>query len=446
MRRLLVFISSLTLVACGGGGSSSLGGGPQTGSDACSNTAQKQFVYDAMLDWYLWNDLLPANPDLTQYATPEAMVVALRAFSPDLGNGPVDRFSGINDAATEQAFFDEGQYEGFGFTHRFEDPGFTDWRVRNVYVDSPAYRAGMRRGMQIVALNGRTIAEINAAEGLNAVLDTGTVEFTLSGLPDAVVITEGLVTIDPVRNARIIPGPGGQNIGYFELQTFISTADAQFNPVFDDFFNANVSDVIIDMRYNRGGLVTTAELLGDYLGGRVAEGEVFASTEFNADRAPQNNRTELFENRTNALNLNQFVLISTQDDTASASELIANGLDPHVSVGIVGERTAGKPVGQVAIDFCDKVLRPISFQIKNSLGFGDYFDGLPADCAAPDDINFPIGDDADPNVVAALSWLANRSCPAAAAAPGGFEKPLRRFAQPPEFYTGSPEREWAGAL
>ncbi|MDJ0698595.1 MAG: S41 family peptidase [Woeseiaceae bacterium] len=445
MRHLLVFLASLTVVACGGG-DSSLSGGPETGTDACSDTGQKQFVYDAMRAWYLWNDLLPTNLDLSQYATAEELVFAMRAFSPDLGNGPVDRFSGIRDAATEQAFFDEGQYEGYGFTHRFEDPGFTDWRVRNVYVDSPAYRAGMRRGMQIIGLNGRTIAEINAAEGLNAVLDTGTVEFTLSGLPGPVVITEDIVTIDPVRNARIIPGPGGQNIGYFELQTFISTADPQFNQVFNDFLNANVSDVIIDMRYNRGGLVTTAELLGDYLGGQVADGLVFSNTEFNADQAPRNDRTELFENLANSLNLNQFVLIATQEDTASASELIANSLDPHVSVGIVGERTAGKPVGQVAIDFCDKVLRPVSFKITNSLGFGDYFDGLPEDCDAPDDIDFPIGDDADPNVIAALSWLENRSCPAAAAAPGGFQKPVRRVVQPLEFYTGSPEREWAGAL
>ncbi len=444
MRHLLVFLASLTAVACGGG-DSSLSGGPQTGTDACSDTGQKQFVYDAMLDWYLWNDLLPTNLDLSQYATAEELVFAMRAFSPDLGNGPVDRFSGIRDAATEQEFFDEGQYQGYGFTHRFEDPGFTDWRVRNVYVDSPAFRAGMRRGMQIIALNGRTIAEINAAEGLNAVLDTGSVQFTLSGLPNPVVITEDIVTIDPVRNLRIIPGPGGQNIGYFELQTFISTADPQFNQVFTDFLSANVSDVIIDMRYNRGGLVTTAELLGDYLGGDVANGLVFSNTEFNADRAAQNNRTELFENLANSLNLNQFVLIATEDDTASASELIANSLDPHVSVGIVGERTSGKPVGQVAIDFCDKVLRPISFRITNSLGSGDYFDGLPADCNAPDDIDLPIGDDADPNVIAALSWLENRSCPAAASA-DGFQKPVQRVVQPPELYTGSPEREWAGAL
>ncbi len=445
MRQLLVFIVSLGIVACGGG-SDNLAGGPQTGTDACSIAGQKQFVYEEMLDWYLWNDLLPTDLDLAQYSTAEAMVQDLRRFSPDLGSGPVDRFSGINLQSTEQAFFDEGQYEGFGFNHRFVDPGLTDWRVTNVYVDSPAFRAGMRRGMQIVALNGRTIAEINAAEGLDAVLDTGTVEFTLSGLPNAVVISEDIVTIDPVRNARVIPGPGGQNIGYFELQTFISTADPQFDQVFTDFFNANVSDVIIDMRYNSGGLVTTAELLGDYLGGDVAEGLVFTNTVFNADRAPQNDRTELFERRANSLNLNQFVLISTQARTASASELIANSLDPHVSVGIVGERTLGKPVGQVAINFCDKVLRPISFKITNSLGFGDYFDGLPADCDAPDDINLPIGDDADPNVVAALSWLSDRSCADVAVSPEGSDKIVRRVAQPPEFYAGSPEREWAGAL
>ena len=189
--------------------------------------------------------------------------------------------------------------------------------------------------------------------------------------------------------------------------------------------------------------MTTAELLGDYLGGLVAEGLVFSNTEFNAARAAENDRLELFERRANSLSLVQFVLIASRQ-TASASELVTNGLAPHVAVGIVGDTTFGKPVGQVAIDFCDQVLRPTSFKISNSLGFGDYFDGLPADCQATDDIEIPVGDDADPNVVAALSWLDNRSCPATSA-PGGFLKPQRRPVEREPGPVRRPERQFAGA-
>jgi len=64
--------------------------------------------------------------------------------------------------------------------------------------------------------------------------------------------------------------------------------------VFTEFRNAGVTDVILDLRYNGGGLVSTAEMLGDFLGGDVAENLVFSRTEFNADRAAANNRTSFF--------------------------------------------------------------------------------------------------------------------------------------------------------
>ena len=114
------------------------------------------------------------------------------------------------------------------------------------------------------------------------------------------------------------------------------------------------------------------------------------------------------------MSLSRLVVV-TSDRTASASELVINGMEPHVEVTVVGDRTFGKPVGQIGLSFCGAVLRLTAFQTVNADGFGDYFDGLPADCPVTDDLTVPVGDAADPNVAAALAYLATGACPPAPA-------------------------------
>jgi len=258
-----------------------------------------------------------------------------------------------------------------------------------------------------------------------------------------VVITKDIVTIDPVPQSRIIDAGGGRMVGYLELATFVSTADPALDTVFEQFNAAGVNDVIIDLRYNGGGLVSTAELLGDFFGGDVAENLIFSKTNFNADRAADYNDIEFFDRLANSVSLSRLVVIATRG-TASASELVTNGMEPHVEVAIVGDRTFGKPVGQVGFEFCEKILRPTAFQTVNADDFGDYFDGLPVDCAAADDLNVPVGADNDPNMIAALAYLDTGACPVAAV-PGGASKPGVSRDMPRPDRHGPPWREFAGA-
>jgi len=443
MRKFIVTLSAMLVAAC----SSSDGS-----NDVCSIEAQNQFVLDNMRAWYFWNDLLPAQVDISQFATPDDLLAFLTTFSPDLTpddgiDNPVDRFSFINTAAADQAFFEEGEFEGFGFSSRFVAEN--DLRLSRVFFDSPANRAGLARGQQIIALNGRTIAEIEANEGVSAVLDLSPLEFTMremDGTEFTVEITQDIVTIDPVPQSRIIVDPSGVRppVGYMELATFISTADAKMDTVFADFRAQGVNDVILDLRYNGGGLVSTSELLGDLLGGDVAENLVYSNTVFNELRAPANNSTEFFERRGNSMSLVRLVVIASRN-TASASELVINGMDPHVEVAIVGDDTFGKPVGQVGLQFCEKILRPTAFQTLNADDFGDYFFGLPVDCAAPDDLDVAVGADNDPNIEAALSYLDTGGCPAAAV-PGAQFKLQVEQAVPRLELRGTPAREFANAL
>jgi carboxyl-terminal processing protease len=450
MRKILVFLVSALLVAgCGGGSSSSFdNGGSQP--TACSNAGQKQFVLDALYDWYLWNDLLPANIDIADYASPEELVfVVTTLYGPQDGTGaPIDRWSSVGSLQADQEYFGEGRYEGFGFSWREENG---EMRMTGVFSGSPADDAGIARGQTVVSLDGRSYADIVANEGIGAFFDNNdTVEFAMQRL-DATTytasVTKDIVTIDAVPQSRIISlGEGVPPVGYIEFRAFISTADAAFDQIFGDFIAAGVKDVILDMRYNGGGLVRTAELLGDYLGGFANDGLVFSETEFNADRNPEftlNERLSYFARQANSIDLTRLIVVASRS-TASASELVSNALAPYADVWIVGDNTYGKPVGQVGIEFCEKILRPTSFRTLNADGYGDYFDGLPVDCPADDVLEVPVGADNDPNVVAALSISESGGCPVTMA-PQGAQAP---FVQPDIRYPyvrGNIAREEAGA-
>ena len=97
-------------------------------------------------------------------------------------------------------------------------------------------------------------------------------------------------------------------------------------------------------------------------------------------------------------------------------------MEPHVDVSIVGSVTRGKPVGQLGIPFCDKILRPTAFETVNADDEGGYFGGLPVDCPVLDDVLIPIGDDSDPNLTAALFLLENGACPTPPLAVQGLQK------------------------
>ena len=111
--------------------------------------------------------------------------------------------------------------------------------------------------------------------------------------------------------------------------------------------------------------------------------------------------------------------------------------------GIVGDNTFGKPVGQIGLEFCEKIMRPTAFRLANADGEGDYFDGLPVDCAAADDLSVPIGADMDPNMVAAMSLLNTGACPVVALPGGQFKLEAGIDAPPPQRqpHDGRPERD-----
>jgi carboxyl-terminal processing protease len=163
-------------------------------------------------------------------------------------------------------------------------------------------------------------------------------------------------------------------------------------------------------------LISTAELMGDLLGGNRATSEVFDFTTFRPEKA-SSNRTKRFSPRSQSVSPVKIAFIAT-GSTASASELVINGFLPYFGNGIalVGGNTFGKPVGQIGIDraACDDRLRVVAFSDQNGRSEGFFYDGLadkvPVTCQAGDDFTKPLGDPQEASVARALDFLAGRAC------------------------------------
>ncbi len=200
------------VVGCGGDG-----GGPAAGNGAatgCSVAAQRQAVHDLMVEWYFFNDVLEQQQkytglNLNTFPSAQDLLTFLRYRPQEFDRG----FSFITTPAADAQFFGEGQFVGFGFGSKFVDaPVNADLRLTQVFSASPAAAAGFQRGQRIVAIDGRTIAEINQAEGLGAALGAADVGVTRTFLirdPDPgvadfeVAVAKALVTIDPVPSTAI---------------------------------------------------------------------------------------------------------------------------------------------------------------------------------------------------------------------------------------------------
>jgi len=407
----LAFGFGLLLAACGGGSSSDPDPGVQPPPDECSIAGQNLAIYETMQEFYLWYEELP-ELDPTTFETQEALIDALR-FE------PLDRFSFINPAETEEAFFGFGEFVGIGFRSRATEQVQV---VSDVFENSPAEAGGLERGSVILAVDGVPIAEVlEQPGGFSGALGEAEVGVTVNlefRNPDGQLLqedfTKEVVAIPPVSAARVFQ-LDGQTTGYLVFRNFVEPGVPALDAAFADFRQAGVTQLIVDLRYNGGGLVSVLEHFADLLGSRIAPGALFAQYRYN-DKNLNRNRSFFFEDLApdGALNLDKLVFIST-GATASASEMLINGMPPYVTTATVGAPTFGKPVGQLGFRICENIFRPVSFETVNALGEGDYFDGIPATCPAEDSIEFGFGEAGEASFDAATHWLRFDVCPVTAA-------------------------------
>ena len=426
------------LSGCGGGGGGGGGAPPTSGvpdppvtSNGCSLAERQQWVGAQMNEWYLFPETLPTNLSTAGFTTVSAYLDALTATARAQGR---DRFfTYLTSIAEDAAFFASGETAGFGFRLAY-DSGQQRLFISEAFEGAPALAAGIDRGTEILGIgtsagNIQTIAAIVAAQGtagINAALGPDTPGTSRvfrindsAGTRDVTVAKMDfeLIPVSTRYGAKIIDD-NGRKVGYLNLRTFISTADPALRQAFATFKAQGVTDLIIDLRYNGGGLVSIANLLGDLLGANRTSSDVYSRTVFRDSKSSQNS-TRFFQPQPQSIAPNRIAFIGT-GATASASELVINSMIPYLGnrLALIGSNTYGKPVGQIAIDRtqCDDRLRVIAFATNNRDNQGNYFTGLAnnvqASCKAADDINFPLGDPREASVARALDFLAGRTCTA----------------------------------
>lgn len=482
---LLLIPMWATLTACGGGSGgnsgSPLGGGgtnavfvpgtfqpSATFANQCrtprAGTTDRSGTYVEENNWlrswtnetYLWfNEVTDRDPAATTSVTTYFDLLKTTRVTPS--NQPVDKFHFWMSTEEWEALSTGGVSAGYGA----EFLVLSGTPPRNIVVgfvedNSPASGQFFRGDVVLLvdgqdAINGNTSAVVDALNngifpGAAGQSHTFRVR-NAQGVERNVTVTSASVTRDPVPRVTTFATPSGP-VGYILFNDHISTAEQPLMDAIQSLDNQNVTDLILDLRYNGGGYLDLASELSYMIANTtLTAGQTFERIEFNSKHpsrdpvtgqtltpTPFHDETQGFQGSVAAgldlptLNLSR-VYIITGGDTCSASESIINGLrGVNVQVFIIGSTTCGKPYGFYPTDNCGTTYFTIQFRGENAAGFGDYTDGFsPANtpsasmgtsvpgCSVADDFTRELADPQEARIAAALNLRAsnNATCPVA---------------------------------
>lgn len=403
----------------------------------------QNFIYRAMNVWYLYKPDVPdlangrfatqAELDkfLSNYVTPEdlynqGLTAGFDRFSFITGDYRVllDALAGITKSHGMEyglVYYPNSEVNVFGY-------------VQYVVPGSDAAGKGITRGVIFNTINGSQLT-VNNYQMLSR-QDSYTIGLaTFDGIDitptgQSVTLNKSVLTENPIHLAAVLQ-PEGQKIGYLMYNGFTSDFDNELNQAFGQFKSAGITDLVLDLRYNNGGAVRSATYLAGMITGQFT-GQVFYTEHWNPEiqaNFEQNNPEDLIGRFTdrfetgqiiNSLNLSRVYVLTTHG-TASASELVINGLDPYIEVIQVGSTTTGK--FQASSTFYDSApprfgrqgaskrhhyaIQPLIYKSANAVGYTDFINGLPPDVEVYENLaNLgELGDENEPLLAAALNQI-----------------------------------------
>lgn len=411
-------------------------------------------------DTYLWNEALPAYSSFaprqyttaaTDMASLEAALQAITAYAKDPATGSMYEWrSGYTTPL--YSFIAEGniitgRQGSVGLDGTGNDMGLTLAVVNDtaVYVSaveqgSPAAAAGITRGMRVLTINDQpastksiVLYDLLAGNSLTLVLAKA------DGSLLAASLTKGKYTASPVLKQAVLQ-TGSKQVAYLALARFsdLEKAGPVLDEAFASFTGMGITNMIIDLRYNEGGYVETAEYVANLTAPADANGAVMYAAHYNSlmqagkatilasipyldangQQVMYNGRpatyadadytvagnTYRFEKK-GALSTIKSIVFIVSGATASSSELLINCLKPYADVKLAGSRTFGKPVGFFGIGVDAYTVYLAQFRIVNATGQGDYFNGMEPDIAAVDDVTHDFGDGEEASISAALDYI-----------------------------------------
>lgn len=389
----IIHISMLAIflfLGCGGGDS---------GSKDCSIEGQNRFLYSYMQSWYLWYDTLPVIDDFSTY-TPQTLLKSLKNSE--------DRWSFIME---EKEFEDtyNGRYENFGLSIVSSNGIYT---ISYTLPNSPARKAGIKRGDVILQIDDKNIEDLAKYDPNLDILDNDTIKIktknAITNVTATNTISKSSYTTSPILHYSTIK-TDSLSVGYVVLNTFNYLTTQDLKSVFSYFKSQNIDNIIFDLRYNGGGLTNPISYIGYMLNKNLAN-RVAYRIKYN-QKHTLNNQIEFFDDNANykPFEFENIVFLTTKS-TASASEMLINGISPFVKTYIIGDDTHGKPVGMNVVNSCGKTLFPVTFRYTNANDNSFGYDGLKANCYVEDDIRYSFGDKDEPMLKSGLYYLTNNSC------------------------------------
>ncbi len=413
----------------------------------------QDFVWKGLNLYYLWKDDVPNLAD-NRFESQDQLNSFLKGYPnpADLFNsllyqkGTIDRFSVIYSDYTilEQALTGTNKNNGvdYGLFRKSSQSDEVIGWVRYILPNSDASNKEIQRGDLFYAVNGTPLT----LQNYQSLLANETYTLNLADYDDgnytpngqSVSLTKYEYAENPVYFSDVYEIET-HKIGYLVYNGFYGNYDSQLNNVFGSFQAQGVTDLVLDLRYNSGGLISSASLLASMITGQFT-GEIFAKQQWNSTITNyyiDNGREEELINRftdkltagapLNHLNLNR-VYILTTSSTASASELVINGLTSYINVIQIGGKTTGKNVGSVTLYDSPNygsqnknprhkyAMQPLTLKIANKDGFGDYQLGLAPDVLVSE--NFanmkPLGDPTELFLATAISEITGIPVPPSA--------------------------------
>jgi carboxyl-terminal processing protease len=422
------------------------GGGSGGASASCPLPEQKSWLAGYMDDWYFWYALKPSpDPNDAAFDSIDKFFAAL-LYQGTSATFPKDRWSFLQTSSSFDQFFGEGKTLGYGVSVAgLEVAGQPDQPLRVRYVEPASPAAGqIQRGESIVSINGKTSSELIGANDfslLTPAREGDVISLVVrngAGVERTMSIAAAVFTLTPVSDSATLVTPHGTKVGYVVLKDFISQSLPALDAAFTQFKAAGVHELVLDLRYNGGGLISVAKELASYAVGPAAVDQPFAQLIYN-DKHASSNTVHRFAAKAAALGVAR-VYVLTGQRTCSASELVINGLKPFVDVVQVGDTTCGKPVGFLPTANCGTTYSAVNFESQNASGVGRYWDGLAPSCPVADDLDHALGDAAERLTATALAHVDSGACPPVASA-RELPQAVRRDARaPPE------PGEWRGMI
>ena len=385
---------------------------------------------------YLWYDEIE-DVDPACCTTPEYFELMKTDETTSSGE-PKDKF---HYSIPTEEFIKASKAIEVGYGAEFRAVGTRDIRVAYIEPSSPASIAGLSRGTRILEADGVNILTVTAAEDIdriNAALSpsevgerhTFTVQDLRSSRERSVTMTAREINKDLVQNVGFLTMRAtGERIGYMLFNSHDEPAGLELIEAVQYFEANDIDDLVLDLRYNGGGLVWIAQMLSSMVAGPAKTGQIFLENRMNDKHESSFSMFDLksgsygygVDGRSVTLpNLGLprlFVLVGPE--TCSASESIINGLrGSDVEIILIGSTTCGKPYGFVPAENCGTVYHSIDTHFVNAKGFGDYADGFPPSCRAADNFSYDLGDGEENLLATALLWILNGRCPSSTIAGG----------------------------